>query len=257
MSIIYVGDLHGEISPLSAIDAWAHEHNIETVIQVGDFGAFWPGQACKIRHYFQKRQSKNRPGPRWIVSPGNHDNWDLFDQKVTTLGLPEQGGGLVEMAPGLFYARRGTVEDIDGRSHLFFGGATSTDKYHRTEGESWWAREQPSSTEFNEFFDRLSGDKPQIVVTHDAPTRVNSWRINRDRDPVVCGLESALSISGHQPNYWFFGHHHYLERWDVEGTTFGCCGIAGDFWHLDDNGMQQGSLANRVPKHQRGLSKAV
>lgn len=253
MSIIYVGDLHGKIVPLSRIDAWAAKNGIETVVQVGDFGAFWPGSPCSIRHYFQKRFERSRPGPRWIVSPGNHDNWDLFDQKVSDFGVPVIGGGLIEMAPGLFYAKRGTTMDIDGLTHLFFGGATSTDRHLRVDGRDWWAREQPNAREFDYFFDRLAADKPHVVVTHESPSRIDCWRIDRDRDPVACGLESALSISGHKPNYWFFGHHHMLESWDVDGTTFGCCGLHGEFWYHDINGIRKGTVGEGRDKFHQGL----
>lgn len=255
MSIIYVGDIHGKIEPLSRIDNWAYQNGIETVVQVGDFGAFWPGEGCPIRHYFWKRNEKKRPGPRWIVSPGNHDNWDLFDRLRNQAGLLNGGvlADLTEMAPDVFYAARGSQLVIDGKRHLMFGGATSTDRHLRLEGRDWWAREQPSTAEFDRFFDGLESGKPDVVVTHDSPTRVNMYRDSRDTDPVVRGLESALALSEHKPGHWFFGHHHRLERWDVDETTFGCCGLHGEFWLLDETGIRKGSVAEGRTKFMRGL----
>lgn len=236
MTTLYVGDLHGYIDPLSAIDIWAAKNGVDTVIQVGDFGAFWPGRPCDINKYFIKRARKKRLGPRWIVSPGNHDNWDRFDLSIVEETEPgDDPPSLVEMAPDLFYARRGTTAVIDGHKHLFFGGATSTDQHHRTAGLSWWAREQPSTSEFETFFTALETEKPDIVITHECPSRVQLYRVARDRDPVACGLESALAISEHKPRLWFFGHHHVLQKWDIEGTSFMCCGLHGDYWKLKDD----------------------
>lgn len=245
MSTLYVGDLHGKVFPLSKIDSLAQSLEIETVVQVGDFGAFWPGQECHLRHYFWKRHRQDRPGPRWIVSPGNHDNWDKFDVECLQHGVPSFGGAPIEMGPGLFYAPRGSMLEIDGMSHLFFGGATSTDKFRRVEGQSWWARESPTRAEFECFFDRLKAEKPDVVVTHEAPSRVDVWRLERANDPVARGLELALEIAEHQPKFWFFGHHHIVQAWNIGDTTFACCGIEGDFWQRIANTLHEGTVASK------------
>ena len=43
MSILYVGDLHGQLPAVIAIDAFALEMGVDAVFQVGDFGLGWPG----------------------------------------------------------------------------------------------------------------------------------------------------------------------------------------------------------------------
>lgn len=236
--IIYVGDLHGRVEILSKIDIWATNHNVNTVVQVGDFGAFWPGEEDKINRYFMKRARQKRRGATWIVSPGNHDNWDHFNSVMLGSQDPEQP--LFEMSPGLFYARRGGVVNIEGISHLFFGGATSTDRHLRTEGKNWWAKESPSTNEFQQFFDAFDAGGIDVVVTHEAPSCVPMRRISRDRDPVACGMENVIKCSVRRPKRWFFGHHHMKFKSKIEEIDFACCGVHGDFAFFDGNEITYG-----------------
>ena len=229
--IAYVGDLHGRVKDIVRIDAWAVREGVGLVVQVGDFGARWPGQQCPLVHYFNKRARQGRPGPRWLVSPGNHDNWDLFDALLTKAG-PD--AWTVDLAPDLAYVRRGALLDLGGRRHLFLGGARSVDMHLRTEGSTWWAREQPSRAELELFFERLEGERPDVVVTHDCPSRVPVHYLGRETDPVSRALESVLSLSSWKPLLWFFGHHHVLGQWRSEGTLLSCCGKHGDLWVMRD-----------------------
>jgi hypothetical protein len=230
--VLYVGDIHGKIDAVARLDDLAIRLEVGTVVQVGDFGAFWPGGQCPIYHFFMKRARDKRSGPRWIITPGNHDNWDRFD----LVAAEQQNEPLVEMAPGLMYARRGARYNIGGRTHVMFGGATSTDKHRRTEGMDWWAREEPTHREFTAFFDAMIESKPDVVVTHEAPARVPLERHGRDTNYIVRNLDAALDGCGHEPGLWFFGHHHLKESWQIGGTEFVCCGLNGEAVLLDAAG---------------------
>ena len=138
--IFYAGDTHGRIHHITDIDNAAMEAGAEYVVQVGDFGCRWPGSPCAIFKYFEKRARKNRAGPTWITCGGNHDNWDKWNQLSAEQGHPD----LVELAPGCFYAQRGSVHSLGGVKHIFCGGAESTDKHMRTAGTDWWAAETPT-----------------------------------------------------------------------------------------------------------------
>lgn len=223
--IWYVGDIHGGLSHVVDIDRAAIEAGVRTVVQVGDFGILWPGTGMPIRRYFEKRDRQGRPGPRWITCGGNHENWKRWFELQREQGDPT----LVELAPGCFFAQRGSVHTIDEKKHLFLGGAESIDKHMRVENTTWWSDETPSYQEFSDFFQLLDEESPEVVVTHDAPLRVPLQKRDRDVYPTPRSLESAISMSTHKPARWYFGHHHVDKEWLIDGVKYICCGLHGDF----------------------------
>lgn len=247
--ILYVGDIHGQGFYLSNIDKGAIRMGVKTIIQVGDWGVFWPrknNQPDPIVNYFNKRGRKGlhlsgigkvapEDCPRWIVCPGNHDNYDVLDKMWKDSGYED----VFNILPGCDVAARGAFVNVDGLDHLFMGGATSVDKHHRIEGLSWWEREVPNKMEFDKFYDGLLKE-PDVVVSHEAPNRVPVYRTGRYNDPVNQGLEAALKVSGYMPPRWYFGHHHKLERWYL-GTQFFCCGYHGQFQMLTPDMWEQNS----------------
>jgi hypothetical protein len=230
--IFYVGDIHGRVDDVAAIDRAAIKAGVEIVVQVGDFGIHWPGGQCPVNKYFKKRKCQGRPGPVWYTCGGNHDNWyewGRLQAKQAGPGCAIDASKTVELAPGCFYVVRGTVLDLGGKSHIFFGGAESTDKLHRVEGVSWWPEETPSAGEFNTFFDSMVSERPEVVITHDAPLCVEIDRINRDTNPTPRNLQNALDHCDHAPVSWYFGHHHVLQTWEANGIKFQCCGLHGEY----------------------------
>jgi len=222
--IFYVGDIHGRVDDVAAIDRAAIEAGVDIVVQVGDFGIRWT-KNCPIVKYFDKRARQGRPGPIWYTCGGNHDNWDKWFE----LQEAQSANKTVKLAPACFYIVRGMTIELGGKKHLFFGGAESTDRLMRIEGTSWWADESPSIAEFNTFFDSLESDKPEVVVTHDAPLCVDIQRINRDKNPTPRSLQAAVKLAEHKPVDWYFGHHHILQDWEIEGINFHCCGFHGEY----------------------------
>jgi hypothetical protein len=224
--IYYVGDLHGRVEEMINIDRDAMKHNVKYVIQVGDFGIRWPGGPCSMYKYFHKRQRKNPAAPIWITCGGNHENWS----KWLKLSEKQNHPDLVELAPGCFYAKRGTIQTLDGIKHLFIGGAESIDKHLRKEGVDWWPYETPSYQEFSLAFSNLEKEEPEVVVSHDCPTTVPVMKIKRDKNPTPQNLQNMFTLSNHQPKRWYFGHHHTLQSWEMNKTTFYCCGFHGNFY---------------------------
>lgn len=222
--IYYVGDIHGRVDKVAEIDQAAIKAGVDIVVQVGDFGVRWNG-ACPIAKYFAKRARQNRPGPTWYTCGGNHENWD----KWAELQEEQSPSKMVELAPGCFYVVRGTTIDLDGKSHLFFGGAESIDRPTRVEGVSWWAAESPSRKEFDTFFDAMEADCPEIVITHEAPLCVELDRPGRETQPTPRNLQNVLKHSEHVPKNWYFGHHHVLQSWSINNIEFHCCGLHGEY----------------------------
>ena len=219
--IYYVGDLHGQLNFIKQVDEAATNSNANLVVQVGDFGVHFEKE-CGVADWFNERSG----GPIWITCGGNHDNW-LKWREMDSVEL--FGGKVRELASGCYFADRNTVLNLGGKKHLFFGGAESTDKLSRVEGETWWKEESPTYDEGLGFFDSMLDSKPEVIISHEAPSRVDIKRINRDSAPTPRMLENALKLSGHKPARWYFGHHHVKEEWVIDATNFYCCGLHGEY----------------------------
>ncbi len=218
--IYYVGDTHGSIDAVKAADEAAEEAGVKVVVQVGDFGIHWPNVTCEIAKYFLTKTT----GTIWYTCGGNHDNWDRFAELSKEQGNPD----LVELAPNCFYVQRGSVVTLEGENHLFFGGAESTDKHRRVEGQTWWKNETPSYEEFGRFFEAMETN-PDVVVTHDAPLNIPIKRINRDKNPTPRNLHNAIKLCTRMPKRWYFGHHHVVQSWSLGDTEYYCCGLHGEY----------------------------
>lgn len=236
MSILYVGDTHGYVENFDQIERRALAAKASAIVQLGDFGIFWPGNRKRLVQYFEKRRRQGKRTSPWYFCDGNHDEHDVLDQ------LWEESGrrDVVEVAPNCFHVRRGSVVEIEGVKHIFCGGARSTDRgegYREfvKQGEKrsriWWPQEAPNHEELSRFFENLNNHKPEVVVTHDSPVCIKLHRDGRNSDPTAQGFQRILHLSEHKPKRWFFGHHHTLETWISDfGVEFYCGGLHGEGW---------------------------
>ena len=230
MTIRYMGDLHGNIRDIgdalqSAESKYTDESPV-TIIQVGDLGTGWPDK--KFEDFLEKRARQGKWKVKLYSCLGNHDNYQVYDERCKE----DPNSSTFEIVPGsgFYVVKRGHVIEIDGVNHIFMGGARSTDKHLRVEGRDWWAREEPSAEEFNLFYDNMQLYKPEVVVTHEAPLCVSLFRQGRKSDNTSNMLQKVLNMSDHQPKKLYFGHHHLLDKWKVNGIKFYCCGIGGEYW---------------------------
>ena len=236
MSILYVGDTHGYVENFDQIERRALAAKASAIVQLGDFGIFWPGNQRRLVQYFEKRTRQGKRTSPWYFCDGNHDEHDVLDQ------LWEESGrrDVVEVAPNCFHVRRGSVVEIEGVKHIFCGGARSTDrgfgyrefvKRGKKHDRIWWPQEAPSQEDLTRFFDNLNLHKPDVVVTHDSPVCIELYRDGRNSDPTAQGFQRILQLSEHKPKRWFFGHHHTLETWISDfGVEFYCGGLHGEGW---------------------------
>lgn len=230
MGIVYIcGDVHGKADDLGKVVQSAESKGAAAIIQVGDFAYGFSDDEWEP--YFTKRARQGWSVPIYTCF-GNHDNWDKADLLVQA----NPGADKIELYPdaGIYFVPRGRHLEIDNVSYLFLGGAESTDQHRRKKGLNWWEREQPSSQEFEEFFQALEVIKPDTIITHDAPLRVELFRMGRNKSYTPNMLESVLKNSNHQPRRWYFGHHHLLRKWKIGRTKFFCCGLAGQYWQREE-----------------------
>lgn len=144
--------------------------------------------------------------PTWpglYVVAGNHDDYDFAPQTSCYLG----DFGTLPFTEEVFFVR----------------GADSIDKQDRVEGVSWWRNEELTQKQGYEALEAYAKAKPYAVLSHDCPQSVANdvWRLPPSRTRQL--LQTMFET--HQPEKWFFGHHHNRMRLQVDRTEFRCLGI--------------------------------
>lgn len=165
LSILIVGDSHGNWRFFNQVIDIAIDNEIDLVIQVGDFG-FWPEKRDEAMRPFPdpvdgfaalvNRRARNNSLPVWVVR-GNHD-W-----RVEAELYP----GNMDLTPGLHYIRDGSRVKLSEAIFLFTGGAVSVDQQARTEGLSWWPDEIVSMADI---LSSIEGGVCDVWITHDSVT---------------------------------------------------------------------------------------
>lgn len=212
-----VGDTHGAIQDIAFLDKKGKQEGIKLILQVGDYGVRWDW-ACD--RYFQKRAWQKQNSPIWITVGGNHENYANWQELQRLQSFPE----LVELWPNVYWAPRPTLMEINDEKFLLMGGANSIDRHLRVEERDWWSYEQPTAQEMNNFFSMLNDDKPDIVVTHEAPSSIHFGPSKRLSHTAI-DLDNIINHTDHMPKVWYYGHHHHMETMEIGDTDFTCCGI--------------------------------
>lgn len=183
------------------------------VIICGDFGAVWNDQG-EDKYWRKWLATRNFTT---LFVDGNHENFDLLKQYPVS----EWNGGKVHFInDSIIHLMRGQVFTIDGLKLFTMGGATSIDKYRRTEGVSWWAEEIPSHEEFEHALDNLDAHNWEVdyVLTHTTSTRnMDRMIYEKENNPLNSFfdmLESDLKYK-----HWYFGHFHRDEMLDDKHTV--------------------------------------
>lgn len=193
-----IGDIHG---------SYRHyhrqlDHYGKNTVQVGDLGIGFrrpDGSYCPNPHYNKMVEGNHR------FIRGNHDNPEIC--KRHTQYIPD-----------------GTFED----NIMYCGGAVSIDKEYRTEGYDWWSDEELKWDEFGSIFEEYKEKKPDVVVSHTAPSSLGdalAWASNRGYklgipSDTEAAFEHMLSI--HKPKLWVFGHWHVNFDYEYNDTRFIC-----------------------------------
>ncbi|WP_291479944.1 metallophosphoesterase [Corynebacterium sp.] len=208
--IAFIGDLHGKLAAFEHTTAQALNRGATTIIQVGDFWIYDnPRQLAKLQRVLR------RISPDGIADEdidyrfidGNHEKFDILNPDATAP---------VAMSDNLTYMPRGTHARLAGADILFFGGASSVDRDHRTEGTTWWPAENITAEQV-----QLVTDTPtapvDILVTHDTSTAGFAALLDhgghaRDKtdDPAGTTNRAYLDtvITHTRPRVQVHGHHH-------------------------------------------------
>lgn len=235
MKIVIMGDIHADFG---ALNRFVNKQKPDIILQCGDFG-WWPHRHLVERisrnHFFDQYAVKLQ-GTKIFWADGNHENHDDLQERVKAA----PGQPLEIPVPGCFYMPRGSVLALpDGRRVLFFGGAASTDKEGRTEGDSWWAGEVPTREDLEYARTQIAvhGGRVDIVISHTAPSaflrQLPKNKIDQTRleDPTVALLDVILEEA--LPRQWFFGHFHLHTKGEGQGCAWQALsgeGLGGNWW---------------------------
>lgn len=208
--LFITGDTHGNFSRFSNT-SWPLNTLLtkdDYVIVAGDFGLIFHPEQSKDEIWWTKWLSK-KP---WniLAVDGNHEH----HTKLNQLPREEKFGGIVgKIADNIFHLRRGEIYEICNKKILTFGGATSIDKAHRTEGISWWAEEVPNYNDMDHCIESMDKHqrKVDLIIAHTCPQALASVIAGRIGSPVI--EDPTQRMLDHITSYcefqhFFCGHWH-------------------------------------------------
>ena len=212
MNKIYItGDIHGNIDyDKISENNWKEQKKLtkdDYLIICGDFGFIWEDTEDRAEKYWLN--TINDKNFTTLIVDGNHENHKALN---TNYPVKEWNGGLIhEIRPSVLHLMRGQVYKINGKTFFTMGGASSFDKYRRTENISWWKEEIPSQEEYNTALDNLEkyDYKVDYVLTHCCGTRVMN-RINPyyEKDVLTNFFDFLEDKCNFKFKHWYFGHYH-------------------------------------------------
>ena len=197
------------MSSFDKLEQFAQQYELckdDYVIIAGDCGVIWSERT----NYYRIKNYAALPFSV-LFADGNHENFDLLNAYPVTQW---KGGKVHQIADSILHLMRGQIFQIQGKSIFTFGGADSTDKLMRTEGESWWRAEMPSQAEYDEAIANLAkaGNKVDYMITHTCDERALYYPPLRDPGARRGIHPSNIMLNNFeetvQYGHWFFGHYH-------------------------------------------------
>lgn len=183
------------------------------IIVCGDFGFVWYGG--RKDDWWLNWLEELPCSILWV--DGNHENFNA----LANYPVEEWCGGKVQkIREHVIHLMRGEIYEIDGKKFFTFGGASSHDKWNRTEGVSWWSQELPTYAECEYALGNLEKHnwKVDYVITHCAPDSVQ-YMINPTyyHDLATNFLERVNKDLEFE--HWYFGHYHIDQQMDDKHTA--------------------------------------
>lgn len=209
--IFITGDLHGDVD-ISKLNTTSFTEQKELtrddyLIIAGDFGLVW--NMNKSDQFWLKWLDK-KPWTTLFID-GNHENFDLLDAYPVEIW---NGGKTHRIKENIIHLMRGQMFTLHGKKFFTFGGASSIDKEHRTEGKSWWPQEIPTAAQFEEGLATLDKHNWEVdyILTHTCSK--NTLLYMKEKYGFMLkptdAVNDYLDIVEEKLKYkhWFFGHFH-------------------------------------------------
>lgn len=200
--MILVGDIHGDFDNLVKIIYSVKD----VVVQLGDLGIGFRHEYVNPAYFLDqdepyklfKLTDFQYDRKKFVFLRGNHDNPEMCRKHHNYLG-----------EFGVF------------KKVFYISGAWSIDKVYRKEGLDWWPDEELNMKQMYDALEMYTQVKPDIVISHDCPSSV-SQLIHLDSITTRTGQLMDSMLREHQPQRWFFAHHHTSWFRKVDKTEFKC-----------------------------------
>lgn len=205
--ILVTGDTHGNID-FNKIKLLSDKKILtmnDYLIIAGDFGAIWDKNTLDSDLSVYENLNFNI-----LFVDGNHENFNLLNS------FPVQkwnGGDVHVIRDNIKHLKRGQVFIIDNKKILTFGGATSIDKYFRTENISWWKEEVPTIDELQHAKSNLEKYNNQVdyIITHSIDEHALA-QLSISLKSKIKVFEENYLLNWIAENvtykHWYFGHFH-------------------------------------------------
>lgn len=229
MKLLFLGDTHGNTGWVHLIIETAKEHDIDWIVQVGDFG-YWEHKKHGVDYLFAVETFLEEAGKQLVWLDGNHENHPVLRRNYgpeSDKHITHEEHGFWRIRDHIWYAPRGHRWDWDGVKFMSLGGAYSIDKNFRKVGSSWWWEELITEEEVEQ---AIEGGLVDIMVTHDCPDGVQGaipaeGGLDRQKDRWPESLENrrklARVVQAVRPFALVHGHYHHrnteMYRYPVEG----------------------------------------
>lgn len=205
--ILVTGDTHGNID-FNKIKLLSDKKILtmnDYLIIAGDFGAIWDKNTLDRDLSVYENLNFNI-----LFVDGNHENFNLLNS------FPVQkwnGGDVHVIRDNIKHLKRGQVFIIDNKKILTFGGATSIDKYFRTENISWWKEEVPTIDDLQHAKSNLEKYNNQVdyIITHSIDEHALA-QLSISLKSKIKVFEENYLLNWIAENvtykHWYFGHFH-------------------------------------------------
>lgn len=208
--LLIAGDWHGNHPWAKKVLNVALDRDIDTVVQVGDFG-IWPGHMGEeylniLSRYLMKIQKKHNKNIRLVFVPGNHEDWNQIDS--WDMSKVNEDGHL-EIRPHIFYAGKVNIWTWHNKRFASAGGAYSIDRKRRTPNIDWWKQEEFTNADLYMLKNLPDAGKIDYLFTHDAPTSIPMPGLIPDVNSDLHRQMMNRVGSFLRPSVWFHGHYHY------------------------------------------------
>lgn len=219
--VAFAGDWHG-IAPWACSRVMsAGMLGISVILHVGDFG-IWHGNHGK-KYLMAVEKACARYGVTILVTPGNHEDWDRLDSKLTK-DKGDGWGAVKHMTDHIKVLPRGhrftlTTPAGNSRSFVSLGGAPSIDYATRTEGRDWWPSEMITEADVDA---TIAGGYADVMIAHDSPDvpyavgsvasilayNPQGWPLAALSYATVGRNRMHRAYEGVAPSWFFHGHYH-------------------------------------------------
>lgn len=233
-SIIVSGDVHGDIIPL--VNKINERYKIcnSLIIVAGDSGIGFYKDGF-YTNLFKKANSRlKRNNNTLLLIRGNHDNPQCFSDHLPFKSYWQDSKSNIRIIKD--YTVISVHSERNYHRILCVGGATSVDRTQRNENYDYWTDEPFVYDESKA--ETLVGITE--VITHSAPSfcaplikgGLANWILKDKKLEEDCDKERNDHTllynklkEKNQIKKWFYGHFHFSNKMEFEGTMFRLCDI--------------------------------